>query len=192
MRTLMHCISSRRLAVAAAAVLSIALASSAFGALCVWRKPDQDIKQFYPGADTYRTDYKKVTSKQKVDIEKRIGTKLDPDESEFKFYYILKGDKQVGTILTHLGKGQYGAIEVVVALDNDGKVKGVGVQRDREKKRAELRSEKFLGQFKGKTKNDPIKTGADIKPVQGAEKSSETVAFSVRKLLHVLDILRRH
>lgn len=172
-----------------AVALSVVIASSAFAALCVWRKPDQDIKKFFPGAETYKTDYKKPSSSEKSAIEKRIGTKLDSDESEFKFYRIMKDDKKVGTILTHLGKGQYGAIEVVVALDNSAKVKGVDIQRDREKKRAELRSDKFLGQFKGKDKDDPIKTGKDIKPVEGAEKSSETVAFSVRKLVQVYDVL---
>ncbi len=181
---------SKKILIAAiAAVLTIAVASGSFAALCVWRKPDQDIKQFFPGAETYKTDYKKPSKSEKATIEKRIGTSLDSDESEFKFYRILKGGKTVGTILTHLGKGQYGAIEIVVALDTNAKIKGVGIQRDREKKRAELRSDDFLGQFRGKDKNDPIKTGKDIKPVKGAEKSSETVAFSVRKLVQVYDVL---
>jgi fumarylacetoacetate (FAA) hydrolase family protein len=67
--------------------------------------------------------------------------------------------------MTHLGKGQYGAIEVVVAIDNNGKVTGVGIQRDRERKRAEIRSDKFLGQFRGNTASDPIQVGKDIKPI---------------------------
>lgn len=171
-------------------ILLVAVASSSFAALCVWRKPDQDIKTFFPGAQTYTTEYKKPTSSDKKTIEQRIGAKLDPDESEFTFYKIKNGDKVVGIILTHLGKGQYGAIEVVVALDNNAKVKGVGIQRDREKQRAELRSQQFLGQFRGKTKADPVRIGKDIKPVAGAEKSSETVAFSVRKLLVVYDVLK--
>ncbi|MBI2843578.1 MAG: hypothetical protein HYX78_09270 [Armatimonadetes bacterium] len=178
-----------KIVVALAVALSVAATSSSYAALCVWRKPDQDIKEFFPGAETYKTEYKKPSGSQEKAIEKRIGTSLDPDESEFKFYRILNGGKQVGTILTHLGKGQFGAIEIVVALDNNAKIKGTAIQRDREKKRAELRSDKFLGQFRGKDKNDPIKTGQDINPVPGAEKSSETVAFSVRKLLVVYDIL---
>jgi len=169
--------------------MTAVFASSAFAALCVWRKPDEDIKKFFPGADTYKTEVKKPSKSQKAAIEKRLGAKLDSDEQEFKIYRIIDNKKTIGTILTHLGKGQYGAIEIVTALDNDGKVKGVGIQRDREKKRAELRSDKFLGQFKGKTVKDPVKTGKDIKAVPGAEKSSETVAFSVKKLLIINDEL---
>ena len=168
------------------AILTLAVASTSFASLCVWRKPDQDIRQFFPTADTYKTEVKEPGSKKSA-IEKRIGRKLDADEQEFKFFRIIDGGKKIGTIMTHLGKGQYGAIEIVVAIDNAGKVKGVGIQRDREKKRAELRSDKFLGQFAGKTAGDPVAVGKDIKPVPGAEKSSDTVAFSVKKLLVLND-----
>ena len=171
-----------------AAVLILAVASTSFAALCVWRKPDQDIKQYFPGADTYTTDLKEPGKKKSV-VEKRIGRKLDADEQEFKFYRIIEHGKRVGTIMTHLGKGEYGAIEIVVAIDRNGKVKGVGIQRDREKKRAELRSDKFLGQFRGKSASDPVEVGKDIKPVPGAEKASDTVAFSVKKLLVLYDEL---
>lgn len=182
-------IRKRRIVITAVAVvLTAVMSTNAFAALCVWRKPDQDIKKFFPGADTYKTDVKDP-SKKKTVIEKRIGRSLDSDEQEFKLYRVINGGKKVGTIMTHLGKGQYGAIEIVVALDNNGKVKGVGIQRDREKKRTELRSEKFLGQFKGKDINDPVAVGKDIKPVPGAEKSSDTVAFSVKKLLVIYDEL---
>lgn len=177
-------------ALVAVAGFVLALASTQVSAaLCVWRKPDQDIKAFFPGADTYKTDVK-VPGSRRAAIEKRIGVRLDPDESEFKFYRVIDGGKQVGTIMTHLGKGQYGAIEVVVALSNDGVVKGVGIQRDRERARKALRSDAFLGQFKGKTAKDPVEVGKDIKPAEkGAEKASQTVAFSVKKLLVVLDEL---
>lgn len=48
------------------------IATNAFASLCVWRKPDQDIKQFFPGADTYKTEIKNPGSKRAA-IEKRLG-----------------------------------------------------------------------------------------------------------------------
>ncbi len=163
--------------------------SSAQASLCVWRKPDEDIRQFFPGAETYRTDIKEPGAKREA-IEKRIGAKLDSDESEFKIYRILKGGKSIGTIMTHLGKGQFGAIEVVVAIENYGKVKGVRIQRDREKARAALRGAAFLGQFAGKTSKDPLTVGKDIRTAaEGAEQSSQIIAFSVKKLLVLLEEL---
>ena len=67
----------RRL-VAQIALVGLAVAllhTTAEAALCVWRKPDQDIKAFFPGADTYRTDFRTLGSKRAA-IEKRLGVKL--------------------------------------------------------------------------------------------------------------------
>src|SRR3954471_22378570 len=76
-------------------------------AICVWRKPDADIKTFFPGAESYRTDLKPVGA-HRAAIERALGVRLDSDEGDFKFYRILAGERRVGTVLTHLGKGRYG------------------------------------------------------------------------------------
>jgi len=158
------------------------------GSLCVWRFPDRDIKEIFDG-DAYRTVFLRVSKESQAAIERRLGQKLDADETEFKFYPVSRKGKQIGVVSTHLSKGQYGAIEVVVALlvDSAGKaprVKSVRIQRDREKARAALRSEKFLSQFVKKTSSDSLKVGVDLIPAaKGAEKSSQAVASAVRKLL---------
>jgi hypothetical protein len=161
-------------------------------AICVWRKPDADIRSFFPGAESYRTDLKPVGS-HRAAIEHAIGARLDPDEGDFKFYRILAGERRVGTVLTHLGKGRYGAIEVVIALDPAGVVKGVRLQVIREPNgiKRQLTGEGFLGQFAGKRASDPVQVGRDIRPVAGAEQSSATIAFSVRKMLVIHEALDR-
>lgn len=178
----------RRLLLATLLALAVLLAlpRHARAAICVWRKPDADIQYFFPGADSYRTDLKPVGSRRAA-IERAIGARLDADESDFKFYQILAGYRRVGTVLTHLGKGRYGAIEVVIALDPGGAVKGVRLQVIREPNeiKRQLTSESFLGQFAGKHAGDPIQVGRDIRPVPGASQSSATIAFSVRKMLVV-------
>ena len=170
----------------------LALTRAARAAICVWRKPDADIRTFFPGAESYRTDLRLVGSRRAA-IERGIGARLDPDESDFKFYHILAGSRRVGTVLTHLGKGRYGAIEVVVALDPAGTVKGVRLQVIREPNdiKRQLTSQSFLGQFTGKRAGDPVQVGRDIRPVPGADESSETIAFSVRKMLVVHAALDR-
>jgi Na+-translocating ferredoxin:NAD+ oxidoreductase RnfG subunit len=171
------------------ALLLALIATTAFGALCVWLNPDRDIKKFFPGAKSYTTDIKKYSTEQGKAIEKRIGAKLDPDENEFKFYRVKKDNKQVGTVLTHQARGRYGAVQVVVGIGNDNKVIGVYVQRDREP--TNLNVESFLKQFAGKTVEDPISIEKDIKPIKGHEKSSHAVAYSVKKILVVYDVLSK-
>src|SRR5437763_261159 len=143
-------------------------------AICVWRKPDADIKAFFPGAESYRTDLKPVGA-HRAAIERALGSRLDPDEGDFKFYRILAGERRVGTVLTHLGKGRYGAIEVVIALDPAGTVKGVRLQVVREPNGIKrlLTSDGFLGQFSGKRVDDTIRVGRDIRLVPGAHQSLE-------------------
>jgi hypothetical protein len=72
-------------------------------------------------------------------------------------------------------------------------VKEVRIQRDREKAKAALRGEKFLGQFKGMAANDQFtmtdgQAGLKV-AAKGAEKASGAVATAVRKLLIVYDEL---
>lgn len=161
-----------------------------FNSLCVWRYPDRDLKDIFH-ADSYQTVYFDVSREDQTDIEKKLGRPLDSDETEFKFYPVFRQGREIGAISTHLSKGQYGAIEVLVAFEygtdrTKFKVKAVRIQRDREKARASLRSEKFLGQFVGKTLADSLKVGFDIKPASaGSEKSSAAIAFAIRKLLIV-------
>lgn len=169
-----------------ATVLALGTLSMAIASLCVWRNPDADIKAFF-GGGKYRLVLANVGSK-KAKIEKRIGQKLDSDELQLKFWPIIRNGKRVGTVTSHLGKGDYGAIEVLVAIvdppDAPAKIKAVKIQRDRERYRSALRSATFLNQFKGKQAKSKLRVGEDIKSAHpSAVKGSKVVALSVKKLL---------
>lgn len=171
----------------AAALAAALLSNTAFGALCVWLKPDRDIKNFFPGGDSYTTELRKYSKAQQREIEKRIGARLDPDENEFKFYRVKQQGKVVGTVLTHQARGKYGAVQTVVGIGEDDKIVGIYVQRHREP--VNLNQKAFLEQFKSKTAKDPLTVGKDIRPISGYDKSSHAVAFSVKKILVVRDVL---
>jgi hypothetical protein len=169
-------------------------AGSALGSLCVWRQPDTDISDIFGSGGSYKTVFADINEAQRQRIEKRLGFALDADETQFKFFPVFKGKKRVGTVMTHAGKGQFGAIEVVVAVvpsDSGTVVKEVRIQRDREKAKAALRSSEFLGQFKGMRANDRFRMTngeSGLRPAaRGAEKASQAVATAVRKLLVVHD-----
>ena len=163
--------------------------------LCVWRFPDRDIREIYD-ADAYETVYYDVSESDQSTIEEILGHPLDADETQFKFFNVFNGDDTVGVVATHLGKGQYGAIEVVVAMSHNSDpdevtIKEVRIQRDREKDRANLRSEAFLGQFKGLGISDPMSVPEDITPAsENSVKSSETIAFAVKKLVVVYHYMK--
>ena len=177
-----------------AAVLALVLVGTAAASLCVWRQPDTDISGIF-GSGSYKTVFADISDSLKLKIEKRLGFPLDADETQFKYFPVFKGKERVGTVMTHAGKGQFGAIEVVVAVvagDSGPVIREVRIQRDREKAKAALRGKEFLGQFKGKGLTDTYKVGEDLKTaVKGAEKASQSVATAARKLLIVYDELGR-
>ena len=181
--------SSLRLLSSLALLLTAVVADAA---LCVWRQPDSDIAGIF-GKGSYKTVFEDITPAQRQRIEKRLGFALDADETQFKFFPVFQGRRQVGTVMTHAGKGQFGAIEVVVAVvptDSGVAVREVRVQRDREKAKAALRGARFLNQFKGMTAGSDFTLGRRVKTAaSGAEKASQSIASAVRKMLVVHDEL---
>lgn len=174
--------------------VTLVLAGGASAGLCVWRSPDADIAAVF-GSGTYKTVFEDVTDARQLRIEQRLGAELDPDETQFKFFPVFRDDSLVGTVMTHVGKGQFGAIEVVVSLtetDEAVEVLDVRIQRDREKAKQALRSSEFLGQFVGMTPADAFVVGDDIETAAvGAERASQAVASAVRKLLVVYEEFHR-
>jgi len=171
--------------------------SVARAGVCIWRFPDKDIQTLFPKATGYKTEDLTYAKPERVKIESLLGAKLDDDETKFNLYRIYKDTAKIGLVLTHSVKGQYGAIEVVVGLgskfdtatkSNKVFIKNLLIQRDREVKSKDLRSTNFLDQFIGKT----VKSKFDnITLVSGAEKSSQAIIFSVRKLLIVQKVLEQ-
>ncbi|HCU35755.1 MAG TPA: hypothetical protein DGT21_09940 [Armatimonadetes bacterium] len=180
-------ITGRRLAAGIIATgMLMLLAAQAGASLCVWRNPDSDIKELF-GGGSYRTVLVNVGNK-KTQIEQAIGTTLDADETQLRFWPVIKDGKRVGTMAAHLGKGDYGAIEVLVAIveppGGPAKIKAVKIQRDRERHREALRSSTFLGQFQGKQAASALRVGVDIQPAHpSAVRASKVVALSAKKML---------
>ncbi|HTW91398.1 MAG TPA: hypothetical protein VMH22_06775 [bacterium] len=180
-----------------ALLFALSLTGTALASLCVWRQPDEDISAIF-GSGSYKTVFADISDSVRQRVEQRLGLPLDADETQFKYFPVFKGENRVGTVMTHVGKGQFGAIEVVVAViegDSGPVIKAVRIQRDREKAKAALRSKEFLGQFKGMSANDDFRMTNDesgLKPAdEGAEKASQAVATAARKLLIVYDELGR-
>jgi hypothetical protein len=176
----------------ASSLLLVALAGSAAASLCVWRQPDADIAAVF-GSGTYKTVFRDITDSLRAPVEARLGFALDPDETQFKFFPVFRSGRRIGTVMTHAGKGQYGAIEVVIAVvasDSGTVVKAVRIQRDREKAKAALRGAAFLNQFRGMRAGDDFSLGRRIRTAAaGAETASAAVARAVRKLLIIYDEL---
>jgi len=170
-------------------------ANSVLADVCVWRDPERTMQKLFPQSRDYKTRTEKMTPERIAAIEKALGARLeDTERKEFDLYEItgsVDGKPQkVGMVLALAGKGEYGAIEIVIGVDGGGKLVGVYIQRSRERVTSALRSPDFLKQFAGKTKQDEFDVGKDIKPASpDAEAASRVVAFVVKKMLVFHDVL---
>jgi len=163
--------------------------------VCVWRDPERTMQNIFPEARDYKTITVKFAPDKVSAIEKQLGAPIEEaSQGEFNFYDIIGAaggkPRKMGTIIALAGKGEYGVIEVVIGVDNAGKILGAYIQRSRERVTKVLESPAFLDQFKGKTKAGSFDVGSAIKPASAdAEAASRTVAFVIRKMLVFYQVL---
>jgi Na+-translocating ferredoxin:NAD+ oxidoreductase RnfG subunit len=77
--------------------------------------------------------------------------------------------------------GKHRPITFVVGIRPDGKVEDVAVMAYREAYGGEVRSQRFLAQYRGKGPRDDLRPYHEIKNVAGATLSVEAASRAVRK-----------
>lgn len=160
-------------------------------ALCPWREPKTDLRRFFPGITDFRTETL-VYSSLRPELMRRLGPGVRLQENSMQVYRVGRETESAGMVLVRRVPGEYGAIEIVVAVAPDGRVIGARVQRQREPvvtARA-LTSPSRLGAFRGKTAGDAWKVGVDLPAVpETAMTSASAVATAVRTLLITRDVV---
>ena len=96
----------------------------------------------------------------------------------------------MGGVLTRRVKGEFGAIEIVLAVKNDGRLAGVKLQRIREPESvAKAFSEAWLRSFRGKSSESNWRLGQDVPAVSDAAKvSALAILEGVRSQLILLAV----
>lgn len=157
--------------------------------ICPWRNPEADRKQFFPTATAHEEEAI-VLSRYRQEIGKRLGRVPTSDENLLRVYRVRQGEKILGTVIPRRLRGESGAIEIVIAVDTQGKVLGAKFQRLREPDSVAkaLRAAEFLGKFKGKTAQSEWKFGKDFAPISlDAQRSATAVLDGTRTALILLD-----
>lgn len=161
--------------------------------LCPWREPHRDLRQFFPGATGVHEETW-ILSHLRLALTHDLGRPLAPDEMLLRPFRIMKGGQRVGTVLVRRVKGGFGAIELVLAVAPDGRVRGLRLQRQREPEAtaAALTSPRWLAAFQGESAASPLRIGTDLPAVSGeAAVSARAIAAGVRSLLILLRAAER-
>jgi hypothetical protein len=161
--------------------------------MCPWRNPEADLKALFPGATGYRLD-RRVLSGQRLELERRLGRRPTAEESALNLYRVHDPAGAMGIVIPQRVKGEYGAIELVIAIGTDGKVKGLHIQRQREPEEVAraLLSPKWLAGFEGWDADTPPKAATAPRGMpEAGRKSAAAVAEGVHAVLNLYVVAER-
>jgi len=139
-------------------ILWLSLISSSLAAVgCDLNDPDRDVARFFPSSTGYKTTYFSISQKgsqaRLTEIEKRLGDKFhgiyETADVPYTLYEVHQGKEKIGYIHGVNQKGQYGGIQVFLALDLDGNIKAFYFQKLTSKYAKQLRDSRFGEQFVG-------------------------------------------
>ncbi|MBN1129662.1 MAG: hypothetical protein JXA71_11780 [Chitinispirillaceae bacterium] len=107
--------------------------------------------RIFPEAKDYKTVNHALTAAERTAIEAKLGFALLPGQRDQFQYFEMTGEggRVIGTIIAASQKGEYGAIEFVFGMDTTGIIKGIYVQRSRERD-VRFKDRGFLDLFLGK------------------------------------------
>jgi hypothetical protein len=151
---------------AAAAVLHAAVG-------CDLNDPDRDVKRLFPGSTGFKTLYVSITKRGGDDLLRKIEARLGDNftglfetaDVPYTMYEIYKGADIIGYIHGVNQKGTYGGLQVFLALDLKGVIKGFYFQKLTSRAGKVFRDPSFGNQFLGLSLEDfykyDIVTGAE-------------------------------
>jgi hypothetical protein len=154
----------RRAAVLAFAGLVLAAAAlSLYAAVgCDLNDPDRDVKRLFPESTGYKTLYVSIVKKGGEDLLRKIEARLgdafkglfETADVPYTMYEIHKGADVIGYIHGTNQKGTYGGLQVFLALDPNGVIRGFYFQKLTSRAAKAFRALAFGEQFLGLSLED--------------------------------------
>ena len=141
----------------------------------------QALKIVFPKAQSVETQVRTLTESQREDLQKKTGMRFP--EREYSIF-IGHGKERIdgyAVIMNEIGKHEY--ITFIVGVSPKGDIRDVAVMDYRETRGWEVKEQRFLRQFRGKSLADPIAVDRDIANYTGATLSSHAIARGVKKAL---------
>lgn len=134
--------------------------------------PPESVKAIFPDAGNFKREHKNMTPTQIDEITKTAGVK--PPDTDHHYFAAFSGGsgarKQIGAATTIKADGK----DIIVVYENkEGKpfIKEV---------RAEGVPSAFLAQFAGKSHDDKMQIGTDLKANGADDKTAKAIADAVR------------
>jgi thiamine biosynthesis lipoprotein len=143
----------------------------------------------FADADRFERGVIHSTPELRSTIAARLGdVKPTVWEDRYPVATAFAGTRRLGRAIVVEEIGKHRPITLVVGVDDEHKVSGVAVMVYREAYGGEIRSRRFLAQYRGKDAADPLLPSRDIVNITGATLSARAVGRAVKKAIAVLDV----
>ena len=152
---------------------------------------DEAVKHMFLTSEKVEQETKTLTPAQLSTLTSKLGGKLfqikkpaDFNESQYTFYYGIKGGKRTSVAIIEEQEDKWGPLEFIIVIDlTTKKVENMAMMKYIDGRARSLSNRTFLKSFFGKGVSDPIAIGKDIDGVSGATVSSDMLCFMVRKVI---------
>jgi hypothetical protein len=169
-----------KVGIAVLLVLAIILLPLFAAVGCELNDPDRDVKRLFPESTGFKTLYVSIARQGGDALLKKIEARLgdtfkglfETADVPYTMYQIYKGTDLIGYIHGVNQKGLYGGIQVFLALDLDGRIRGFYFQKLTNQSAKLLRDPEFGKQFVGLTLPD----FDDYDPAAGTAKPGSRIA----------------
>ena len=169
----------------APAVLLLALATPLRAQAGVLMSEKEALEEVFPGAASVVERVWTPSAAEHAAMEGALERRLV--ETRYPILLVYDGaERFLGWALVTEERGKYRPITFLVGITPELRVKDTAVMVYRESRGGQVRSRRFLGQYRGKSLRDPIRTSRDIVNISGATISVHSMNAGVRKALMVV------
>lgn len=158
------------------------------GSVQVYLTPEEALREIFPEAAATDTVTAVLTPAERTALEKKLGQALPSDT-----VVVLRPRDAAGARLGYavIGEevGKYRPITFMVGADTALRVRNVEVLVYRESRGGEVRTSRFLRQYRGKSPGDAVRTNRDILNIAGATLSVNALNLGVKRILLCLETL---
>ncbi|MBI2166917.1 MAG: FMN-binding protein [Candidatus Omnitrophica bacterium] len=150
----------------------------------IYLTPEEALEKAFAGADRIEKEVIRLSPEAEARVARAVGHPLY--EREFVLYRGIKAGNLLGTAMMGEELGKFRPITSMTVVGPDGKVQDVKVLVYRESHGSDVRRKRFLYQYFGKGRDDPIQINQDITSISGATISVRSMNAQVRKALNVI------
>lgn len=155
----------------------------------VYLTAPEALKEIFGDAASVAADRWRLTREQVRRIRERAAIDDLPDGPVHVYRVLGAADGLRGYAMMISERGKYRPITFMVGVTPDFTVKSVEILVYREDRGQEVRYDRFLRQYRGKSGEDAVRTHRDIRNITGATISVHSVNAGVRRVLATVELL---